>query len=107
MADSMISMEKIKAFWHSQVHDEQQWAQNMKVIFRPVNGCDTQIVVWACGEEQLGNGFKDMVSLQKLLFGFLYHPFLCPFPQQKLFRAAGLFAGSILLMRNFGDLMAV
>lgn len=29
MADSMISMENIKAFWHSQVHDEQQWAQNM------------------------------------------------------------------------------
>ncbi|XP_058180747.1 mitochondrial import receptor subunit TOM5 homolog [Rhododendron vialii] len=54
MADSMISMDKIKAFWHSQVHDEQQWAQNMK-----------------------------------------------------LFRAAGLFAGSILLMRNFGDLMAI
>lgn len=27
-------------------------------------GCDTQIVVWACGQEQLGNGFKDMVQVQ-------------------------------------------
>jgi hypothetical protein len=26
---------------------------------------------------------------------------------QKLLKAAGLFAGSIFLMRNFGDLMAI
>jgi len=26
---------------------------------------------------------------------------------QKLLRAAGLFAGSIVLMRNYGDLMAI
>ena len=29
------------------------------------------------------------------------------FCQQKLLRAAGLFTGSILLMRNFGDLMTI
>jgi hypothetical protein len=33
---------------------------------------------------------------------FFYSFFL-----QKLLKAAGLFAGSIFLMRNFGDLMAV
>ncbi|XP_057952877.1 mitochondrial import receptor subunit TOM5 homolog [Malania oleifera] len=54
MADSVIPLEKLKAFWHSQVHDEEKWALNMKLL-----------------------------------------------------RAAGLFAGSILLMRNYGDLMAV
>ncbi|PSS07987.1 Mitochondrial import receptor subunit like [Actinidia chinensis var. chinensis] len=54
MADSVISMEKVKAFWHSQVHDEEKWALNMKLL-----------------------------------------------------RAAGLFTGSILLMRNFGDLMTI
>ncbi|XP_057480160.1 mitochondrial import receptor subunit TOM5 homolog [Actinidia eriantha] len=54
MADSVISMEKVKTFLHSQVHDEEKWALNMKLL-----------------------------------------------------RAGGLFAGSILLMRNFGDLMTI
>ncbi|GFZ07690.1 Mitochondrial import receptor subunit like [Actinidia chinensis var. chinensis] len=54
MADAVISMEKIKAFWHSQVHDDEKWALNVKLL-----------------------------------------------------RAAGLFAGSIILMRQFGDLMAI
>ncbi|XP_021901652.1 mitochondrial import receptor subunit TOM5 homolog [Carica papaya] len=54
MADKVISLEKLKAIWHSQVHDEEKWALNMKLL-----------------------------------------------------RAAGLFAGSIFLMRNYGDLMAV
>nr|DAD35054.1 TPA_asm: hypothetical protein HUJ06_005694 [Nelumbo nucifera] len=53
MADSTISMEKLKEFWNSQVQNEEKWALNM------------------------------------------------------LLRAAGLFAGSIFLMRNFGDLMAI
>ncbi|WRX18120.1 hypothetical protein QQP08_010607 [Theobroma cacao] len=48
MADPVISIDKVKAFWHSQVHDEEKWALNMKLL-----------------------------------------------------RAAGLFAGSIFLMRNY------
>ncbi|KAK9198762.1 hypothetical protein WN944_013948 [Citrus x changshan-huyou] len=28
MADSVVSLEKVKAFWHSQVHDEEKWALN-------------------------------------------------------------------------------
>ncbi|KAK9267026.1 hypothetical protein L1049_025295 [Liquidambar formosana] len=54
MADTAISVEKLKAFWHSQVHDEEKWALNMKLL-----------------------------------------------------RAAGLFAGSIFVMRNFGEYMAI
>ncbi|XP_022736226.1 mitochondrial import receptor subunit TOM5 homolog [Durio zibethinus] len=54
MADNLISLDRLKAFWHSQVHHEQTRAHNMKLL-----------------------------------------------------RAAGLFAGSILLMRNYGDLMAI
>ncbi|TYJ25843.1 hypothetical protein E1A91_A07G076900v1 [Gossypium mustelinum] len=29
MANSMVSLDKLKAFWHSQVHDEENWARNM------------------------------------------------------------------------------
>ncbi|KAL9337722.1 hypothetical protein Peur_069491 [Populus x canadensis] len=54
MADSSVSIDKLKALWHSQVHDEEKWALNMKLL-----------------------------------------------------RAVGLFAGSIFLMRNYGDLMAI
>ncbi|XP_044485237.1 mitochondrial import receptor subunit TOM5 homolog [Mangifera indica] len=54
MADSVISLDKLKAIWHSQIHDEEKWALNVKLL-----------------------------------------------------RAAGLFAGSIFLMRNYGDLMAI
>ncbi|KAG6572899.1 Mitochondrial import receptor subunit TOM5-like protein, partial [Cucurbita argyrosperma subsp. argyrosperma] len=48
------SVETVKSFFNSQVHDEEKWALNMKLL-----------------------------------------------------RAAGMFAGSILLMRNYGDLMAI
>ncbi|XP_050220660.1 mitochondrial import receptor subunit TOM5 homolog [Mercurialis annua] len=54
MADSILSVEKLKALLNSQIHDEEKWALNMKLL-----------------------------------------------------RAAGLFAGSIFLMRNYGDLMAI
>nr|GLL35490.1 mitochondrial import receptor subunit TOM5 homolog [Ipomoea trifida] len=54
MADAVISVEKVKAFLHSQVHDEEKWNHNMKVL-----------------------------------------------------RALGLFAGSIVLMRQYGDMMAI
>ncbi|KAK4350355.1 hypothetical protein RND71_029668 [Anisodus tanguticus] len=54
MAASVISMDKIKAFWHSQVHDEEKWNLNMKLL-----------------------------------------------------RATALFGGSIILMRQYGDLMAI
>ncbi|KAL3824740.1 hypothetical protein ACJIZ3_020769 [Penstemon smallii] len=29
MADKLIAVEKIKAFWHSQVHDPDKWDLNM------------------------------------------------------------------------------
>ncbi|KAL5544630.1 hypothetical protein UlMin_008414 [Ulmus minor] len=54
MADSVMSLDKVKGFVYSQYHDEEKWAQNMKLL-----------------------------------------------------RALGLFAGSIVLMRNYGDLMAI
>ncbi|KAM7480102.1 hypothetical protein LguiA_028315 [Lonicera macranthoides] len=54
MANTVISMEKIKDFFNSQVYDEDKWALNIKLL-----------------------------------------------------RAAGLFAGSIVLMRNYGDLMSI
>ncbi|XP_018824900.1 mitochondrial import receptor subunit TOM5 homolog [Juglans microcarpa x Juglans regia] len=54
MADSVVSVEKLKAFVHSQYYDEEKWALNSKLL-----------------------------------------------------RAVGLFAGSIFLMRNYGDLMAI
>ncbi|XP_009627646.1 mitochondrial import receptor subunit TOM5 homolog [Nicotiana tomentosiformis] len=54
MADSVISFDKVKAFWNSQVHDEEKWNLNMKLL-----------------------------------------------------RASALFAGSIILMRQYGDLMAI
>ncbi|GKV41311.1 hypothetical protein SLEP1_g48860 [Rubroshorea leprosula] len=54
MANSTISLEKVKSFWHSMVHDEEKWAVNVKLL-----------------------------------------------------RATALFAGSVFLMRNYGDLMAI
>ncbi|XP_048136086.1 mitochondrial import receptor subunit TOM5 homolog [Rhodamnia argentea] len=54
MADSVASLDKLKAFWQSQVHDDGNWASNANLL-----------------------------------------------------RAVGLFAGSIILMRQYGDLMAV
>ncbi|KAJ8752762.1 hypothetical protein K2173_007072 [Erythroxylum novogranatense] len=32
MADTTIALEKLKAFWHSQVHDEEKWALNMLTL---------------------------------------------------------------------------
>ncbi|KAK4362301.1 hypothetical protein RND71_017542 [Anisodus tanguticus] len=54
MAASVISLDNIKAFWHSQFHDEEKWNLNMKLL-----------------------------------------------------RATALFGGSIILMRQYGDLMAI
>ncbi|KAF7838533.1 mitochondrial import receptor subunit TOM5-like protein [Senna tora] len=54
MADSVFSIQYLKDFLNSQIHDEEKWAFNVKLL-----------------------------------------------------RAAGLFGGSILLMRNYGDLMAI
>ncbi|KAL9326350.1 hypothetical protein ACSQ67_006995 [Phaseolus vulgaris] len=49
--------------------------------------------------------FNVVISLTILLF--VSHPFLSFFFPSKMLRAAGLFAGSIVLMRNYGDLMAI
>ncbi|KAF5734663.1 mitochondrial import receptor subunit TOM5 [Tripterygium wilfordii] len=54
MADTVVSLDKLKAFLRSQVQDEEKWAANVKLL-----------------------------------------------------RAAGIFAGSIFLMRNYGELMAI
>ncbi|KAL8457613.1 hypothetical protein ACS0TY_034658 [Phlomoides rotata] len=54
MADKAVSLDSIKAFWHSQVHDPDKWDLNMKLL-----------------------------------------------------RAVGLFAGSIVLMRQYGDMMTI
>ncbi|XP_057805038.1 mitochondrial import receptor subunit TOM5 homolog [Salvia miltiorrhiza] len=54
MADKVISLDSIKAFWHSQVHDPEKWDHNVKLL-----------------------------------------------------RAVGIFAGSIVLMRQYGDMMAI
>ncbi|XP_018459205.1 mitochondrial import receptor subunit TOM5 homolog [Raphanus sativus] len=31
MVKSIISMDQVKALWHSEVHNEQKWAANMKL----------------------------------------------------------------------------
>ncbi|CAJ2664660.1 mitochondrial import receptor subunit TOM5 [Trifolium pratense] len=54
MADSIFSIQYLKALVHSQIHDDEKWDFNMKLL-----------------------------------------------------RAAGLFAGSIVVFRNYGDLMAI
>uniref|UniRef100_A0A7N0TP10 Uncharacterized protein n=1 Tax=Kalanchoe fedtschenkoi TaxID=63787 RepID=A0A7N0TP10_KALFE len=52
--DKLVSLEKVKAFWRSQIQDNAKWEHNKKLVI-----------------------------------------------------ALGLFGGSIFLMRNFGDAMAV
>jgi hypothetical protein len=32
MADSSVSIDQLKAIWHSQVHDEEKWALNMVLL---------------------------------------------------------------------------
>ncbi|CAH8364176.1 unnamed protein product [Eruca vesicaria subsp. sativa] len=32
MVKSVISMDQLKALWHSEVHNEQKWAANMKLV---------------------------------------------------------------------------
>ncbi|KAJ6970256.1 mitochondrial import receptor subunit TOM5 [Populus alba x Populus x berolinensis] len=78
MADSSVSTDKLKAFWHSQVHDEEKWALNME-------------------QPTLGETNSDEFVLDEVAL----------FVTLKLLRAVGLFAGSIFLMRNYGDLMAI
>ncbi|XP_047968180.1 mitochondrial import receptor subunit TOM5 homolog [Salvia hispanica] len=54
MADKAISLDSIKAFWNSQIHDPAKWDHNVKLL-----------------------------------------------------RAVGIFAGSIVLMRQYGDMMGI
>ncbi|ONM06926.1 Mitochondrial import receptor subunit TOM5-like protein [Zea mays] len=73
------AVEKLKVLWDSQVNDEEQWALNyVRTPFPSLR------ILYL------------FVSFFSLLGGSL-----------KLLKAAGLFAGSIFLMRNFGDLMAI
>ncbi|KAL0648407.1 hypothetical protein Bca4012_046698 [Brassica carinata] len=32
MVKNVISMDQLKALWHSEVHNEQRWAANMKLV---------------------------------------------------------------------------
>ncbi|ESQ40744.1 hypothetical protein EUTSA_v10015226mg [Eutrema salsugineum] len=32
MVSNAVSFDKLKALWHSEVHDEQKWAANMKLL---------------------------------------------------------------------------
>ncbi|CAF1696699.1 mitochondrial import receptor subunit TOM5 homolog [Brassica napus] len=32
MAKTVISMDQLKALWHSEVQDERKWAANMKLV---------------------------------------------------------------------------
>ncbi|KAG6404072.1 hypothetical protein SASPL_136309 [Salvia splendens] len=88
MADKAISLDSIKAFWNSQVHNPDKWDHNVnveKVSFSVqvdiallrVQGPFCSLVHW----------------LQNILL--------------KLVRAAGIFAGSIVLMRQYGDMMGI
>ncbi|KAF8399603.1 hypothetical protein HHK36_015472 [Tetracentron sinense] len=80
MADTAISMQKLKMFWDSQVHDEEKWSLNKSNRLQKIRGSGSEMgrIIIAASAVHV-----------------------------KLLRAAGLFAGSILLMRNFGDLMAI
>ncbi|KAH7550745.1 hypothetical protein JRO89_XS13G0260100 [Xanthoceras sorbifolium] len=96
MADSAISLDNLKSFYRSQVYDEEKWALNMVLQLFPV-------IVLILGVEKL------VISLQKkvLSIGLSLDPAPLHTSDPKLLRAAGLFAGSIFLMRNYGDLMAI
>ncbi|KAF8673936.1 hypothetical protein HU200_048323 [Digitaria exilis] len=78
------SVEKLKALWDSQVNDEEQWALNyVRTPFAHQPRLSLLLLL------------SELIRLRGLP---LYH---------KLLKAVGLFAGSIFLMRNFGDLMAI
>ncbi|CAN6717661.1 unnamed protein product [Malus baccata var. baccata] len=74
MADFNVSLEKAKFFLQSQYHDEEKWALNMNSPIRDESCVMVAGCEWPCSR--------------------LY----CVI---KLLRAAGLFAGSILLMRSY------
>ncbi|KAA3457690.1 mitochondrial import receptor subunit TOM5-like protein [Gossypium australe] len=90
MADTVISLDKLKAFWNSQVHDEENWAHNMNGRFL--------VSAFLVPSDFHCHGIRPPEFSAILA---------CSGNEQKLLRAAGLFAGSILLMRNYGDLMAI
>ncbi|TQD99977.1 hypothetical protein C1H46_014356 [Malus baccata] len=131
MADFNVSLEKAKFFLQSQYHDEEKWALNMNSPIRDescvmVAGCEWLgsrlycVIVWplypaAIPQDlfRIGENLACYVHLVvrlvmgKLIFELRVQVFLMVHMCPKLLRAAGLFAGSILLMRSYGDLMAI
>ncbi|RVW91236.1 Mitochondrial import receptor subunit TOM5-like [Vitis vinifera] len=81
MADTVVSLDNIKAFWNAQIHDEEKWALNMVLLL-------FALALARCGHAAVEEAKWDTLFV-------------------KLLRAAGLFAGSIFLMRNFGEYMAI
>uniref|UniRef100_A0A3Q7GGH9 Uncharacterized protein n=1 Tax=Solanum lycopersicum TaxID=4081 RepID=A0A3Q7GGH9_SOLLC len=112
MADSVISVDKVKAFWHSQVHDEEKWNLNKATITdgksfgiglsQTVNKVKRRKGNWiaAVGKGvakiDISLGYKELEAKKVARDDFT-----------KLLRATALFAGSIILMRQYGDLMAI
>ncbi|KAG5618452.1 hypothetical protein H5410_018276 [Solanum commersonii] len=142
MADSVISVDKVKAFWHSQVHDEERWNLNKATISdgksfgigvnltvnkvkrrRRIEDCST--VGKSVAKIDICLGYKGLearkVARDDFSVGEIFisegkkHPYnQCVLGYQwkekfciKLLRATALFAGSIIFMRQYGDLMAI
>uniref|UniRef100_A0A6N2LGY5 Uncharacterized protein n=1 Tax=Salix viminalis TaxID=40686 RepID=A0A6N2LGY5_SALVM len=128
MADSSVSIDKLKAFWHSQVHDEEKWALNMEqptlgetnsdefvvdsvidVLANTAVAVDGLVLFFVNASYIQLTGISCFKSEISMPFGKSPGNVLVFLPKlsKKLLQAVGLFAGSIFLMRNYGDLMAI
>ncbi|THU53189.1 hypothetical protein C4D60_Mb10t11760 [Musa balbisiana] len=93
MAKPSVSLQNIKDFWNSQVNDEANWAVN-SVLGRDKARAPR---VWT----------RQCASMRHRLGAHSNHVSCASSEHPKLLRATCLFAGSIFIMRNFGNLMAV
>ncbi|KAK6921009.1 hypothetical protein RJ641_014687 [Dillenia turbinata] len=120
MADEIISAEKLKAFWSSQVNDDEKWAFNMtedwkilvssSLLYRARYGqarlLNSIVLSWFEGEKlEIDVTSTRVIGIMEPIEPRVGESIV--YDAWKLLRAAGLFAGSIFLMRNFGDLMAI
>ncbi|KAG5402929.1 hypothetical protein IGI04_009048 [Brassica rapa subsp. trilocularis] len=64
MAKSVISMDQLKALWHSEVHDERKWAANMvkSLAFLPLWKLVRALGVFAGGVFLMRN-FGDLMAV--------------------------------------------
>ncbi|RVW35556.1 hypothetical protein CK203_073812 [Vitis vinifera] len=91
MADTVVSLDNIKAFWNAQIHDEEKWALNMVLLL-------FALALARCGHAAVEEAKRETLFV---VWDWEFED------KRKLLRAAGLFAGSIFLMRNFGEYMAI